>query len=119
MPSESNKRVLERFTEFINTASAELADQLIAPDASFHVPGRRGASLIPDVPQRRQPNDLTINGSVLPLLTTRTAHLGLGFGDRFGGFQGRSGSFKERMQHTEKPGELQAKRTTKRLLGIT
>ncbi len=40
MTSESNKRVLERFTEFINTASAELADQLIAPDASFHVPGR-------------------------------------------------------------------------------
>ena len=45
--------------------------------------------------------------------------LGLGLGDRFEGFQGRSGSFEERVLHTEKPGELQGKRATKRLLGIT
>ncbi len=29
-----------RFTEFINTASEKLASELIAPDATFHVPGR-------------------------------------------------------------------------------
>jgi steroid delta-isomerase-like uncharacterized protein len=38
--SESNKLVMRRFTEFINTASEKLAEELIAPDAIFHVPGR-------------------------------------------------------------------------------
>jgi steroid delta-isomerase-like uncharacterized protein len=38
--SQSNKRVMQRFTEFINTASEEFAEELIAPDATFHVPGR-------------------------------------------------------------------------------
>jgi hypothetical protein len=67
---------------------------------------------------QRQPNDLTDNAPLLPPLATETTVLGLGFGDRFGGFEGRSGSFKEMVQHTEKPGELQGKRATKRLLGI-
>ncbi len=40
MTVESNNRVMQKFTEFINTASEELADELIAPDATFHVPGR-------------------------------------------------------------------------------
>jgi steroid delta-isomerase-like uncharacterized protein len=31
---------MQRFTEFINTASPELAAELIAPEATFHVPGR-------------------------------------------------------------------------------
>jgi steroid delta-isomerase-like uncharacterized protein len=31
---------MERFVEFINTASAALADELVSPDAVFHVPGR-------------------------------------------------------------------------------
>jgi hypothetical protein len=35
----------------------------------------------------------------------KTAALGLGFGDRFGGFRGRSGSFKEMVLQAEKPGE--------------
>jgi steroid delta-isomerase-like uncharacterized protein len=37
---ETNKWLMQRFVNFINTASAKLADELIAPDASFHVPGR-------------------------------------------------------------------------------
>ena len=40
MSTDLNKRLLGRFTEFINTASPELADELIAPQANFHVPGR-------------------------------------------------------------------------------
>jgi steroid delta-isomerase-like uncharacterized protein len=35
-----SKRPMERFVEFINTASAKLADELISPKAIFHVPGR-------------------------------------------------------------------------------
>jgi steroid delta-isomerase-like uncharacterized protein len=38
--SELNERVMQRFIEFINSASEELAAQLISPDATFHVPGR-------------------------------------------------------------------------------
>jgi steroid delta-isomerase-like uncharacterized protein len=37
---ESNRRVMVRFTEFINTASETLANELISPDAIFFVPGR-------------------------------------------------------------------------------
>jgi steroid delta-isomerase-like uncharacterized protein len=37
---EANKIMMHRFTEFINTASELLAEELIAPDAIFHVPGR-------------------------------------------------------------------------------
>jgi steroid delta-isomerase-like uncharacterized protein len=37
---EVNKRVMHRFTQFINTASEKLAEDLISPDAVFHVPGR-------------------------------------------------------------------------------
>jgi len=38
---ETNKRIMHRFTEFINTASEKLAAELISPNAVFHVPGRR------------------------------------------------------------------------------
>ena len=38
--AETNKRLMLRFTEFINTASEKLAVELISPDAVFHVPGR-------------------------------------------------------------------------------
>ena len=38
--AEANKRVMLRFTEFINSASEKLAEELIAPNAVFHVPGR-------------------------------------------------------------------------------
>ena len=38
--TEANKRVMLRFTEFINSASEKLAEELIAPNAVFHVPGR-------------------------------------------------------------------------------
>ena len=31
---------MHRFTEFINTASEKLAEELISPEAVFHVPGR-------------------------------------------------------------------------------
>ena len=40
MTPETSKRVMIRFTEFINTASETLAAELISPDAIFHVPGR-------------------------------------------------------------------------------
>jgi steroid delta-isomerase-like uncharacterized protein len=40
MTAEANKLVMARFTEFINTASEKLAQELISPDAVFHVPGK-------------------------------------------------------------------------------
>lgn len=40
MPTEANKATMQRFLQFINTASPELAAELIAPDAVFHIPGR-------------------------------------------------------------------------------
>ena len=38
--AETNKRVMQRFTEFINSASEKMAEELISPNAVFHVPGR-------------------------------------------------------------------------------
>ena len=35
-----NKVAMRRFVEFINTSSEKLAEELISPDAVFHVPGR-------------------------------------------------------------------------------
>src|SRR5579864_5074318 len=40
MTIETNKRIMHRFTEFINTASEKLAAELISLNAAFHVPGR-------------------------------------------------------------------------------
>ena len=40
MTAQTNKAVMHRFLEFINTASEKLAQELISPDAVFHVPGR-------------------------------------------------------------------------------
>src|SRR5271165_1030490 len=40
MTAEANKTVMHRFLEFINTASEKLGQELISPDAIFHVPGR-------------------------------------------------------------------------------
>jgi len=40
MTTEINKAVMGRFLQFINTASEKLAEELISPDAVFHVPGR-------------------------------------------------------------------------------
>ena len=40
MSKETNKQVMSRFVEFINTADPQLADQLISPKAIFYVPGR-------------------------------------------------------------------------------
>lgn len=34
-----NKVVMRRFVEFINSGSEKLAEELISPDAVFHVPG--------------------------------------------------------------------------------
>ena len=39
MTSETNKLTMQKFVQFINTASATLADELISTDAIFHVPG--------------------------------------------------------------------------------
>ena len=39
MTAETNRIVMHRFLEFINTASESLAQELISPDAIFHVPG--------------------------------------------------------------------------------
>jgi len=40
LSAEANKLVMQRFVEFINSASKQLADELISPEAVFHVPGR-------------------------------------------------------------------------------
>ena len=40
MSSASNEGVIKRFVEFINTADPRLAVTLIAPTATFYVPGR-------------------------------------------------------------------------------
>src|SRR6476661_5136513 len=40
MSIETNKRAMNRFVVFINTASEALAIELISPAAIFHVPGR-------------------------------------------------------------------------------
>lgn len=40
MSKETNKQVMSRFVQFINTADPQLADQLISPKAIFYVPGR-------------------------------------------------------------------------------
>jgi steroid delta-isomerase-like uncharacterized protein len=40
MLTDANKGIMRRFTEFINTANESLATELIAPTATFHVPGR-------------------------------------------------------------------------------
>jgi steroid delta-isomerase-like uncharacterized protein len=39
MTAETNKIVMHRFLEFINTASESLGQELISPNAIFHVPG--------------------------------------------------------------------------------
>ncbi len=40
MSIETNRIAMQRFLEFINTASPKMADELIASDATFFVPGR-------------------------------------------------------------------------------
>jgi steroid delta-isomerase-like uncharacterized protein len=37
---QANKLLMSRFVELINSASEPLAEELIHPDATFHVPGR-------------------------------------------------------------------------------
>jgi steroid delta-isomerase-like uncharacterized protein len=48
MPTENNKQLMKRFVDFINTASEQLAGELISPDAILYVPGQpepmRGAA---------------------------------------------------------------------------
>ena len=38
--TKTNKAVMNRFVEFINTASEKLAEELISPNAIFYVPGQ-------------------------------------------------------------------------------
>jgi len=40
MSTETNKLAMQRFTQFINTADPNLAEELISPEAIFHVPGQ-------------------------------------------------------------------------------
>jgi steroid delta-isomerase-like uncharacterized protein len=40
MSTESNKTLMDRFRDFINTADSDTANELISADASFYVPGR-------------------------------------------------------------------------------
>jgi steroid delta-isomerase-like uncharacterized protein len=40
MEKETSKQLMQRFVQFINTADEQLAKELIAPDAIFHVPGK-------------------------------------------------------------------------------
>jgi hypothetical protein len=63
--------------------------------------------------------DLAINVPLLSSLAIRTIALGLGLGDRFGGFRAAQGpSLEEMVPHAKKTVNLQGKRLTKRLLGI-
>ena len=39
MSPDTSKAMMSRFVEFINTASENLSQELISPDAIFHVPG--------------------------------------------------------------------------------
>jgi len=39
MAGDATEPVMQRFVDFINTSDPRLADELIAPDAVFHVPG--------------------------------------------------------------------------------
>ncbi len=39
MTIEMTRQVMQRFLEFINTASEQIAMELISPNAVFHVPG--------------------------------------------------------------------------------
>ena len=55
MTAETNKIVMHRFLEFINTASEILAQELISPDAIFHVPGRSEPMRGPGGEVARQP----------------------------------------------------------------
>ncbi|MGR9552208.1 ester cyclase [Rhizobium leguminosarum] len=48
MAVERNKMAMRRFVEFINTASEQLAAELIASEAIFHVPGRQEPLRGPD-----------------------------------------------------------------------
>jgi steroid delta-isomerase-like uncharacterized protein len=48
MSAETNKATMRRFVEFINTASETLAEELISPDAVFHLPGRADPMRGPD-----------------------------------------------------------------------
>ncbi len=48
MATEINKQAMQRFVKFINTASKELAEELISPKAMFYVPGRPGPMIGPD-----------------------------------------------------------------------
>jgi len=47
MTTEINKQVMQRFVKFINTASTELAEELISPKAMFYIPGRPGPMIGP------------------------------------------------------------------------
>ena len=40
MTSESSRQIMDRFVKFINTADPKMADDLVSPDAIFHVPGQ-------------------------------------------------------------------------------
>ena len=48
MTVDANKRTMDKFTEFINTASEKLAIELISPHAIFHVPGQPAPMSGPD-----------------------------------------------------------------------
>ncbi|MBB6407362.1 ester cyclase [Mesorhizobium sangaii] len=91
---EDSKRLMQRFVEFINTASEKLAEELISPQAIFHVPGRpepvtgpagylevigmmRGG--FPDI-QWTLEETITEGGNVAARFTMRGTHQGSFFG---------------------------------------
>ncbi|HEX7758728.1 MAG TPA: ester cyclase [Caulobacteraceae bacterium] len=42
MSADANRILFQRFLQFINSASRELAEELVSPDAVFHAPGAPG-----------------------------------------------------------------------------
>jgi predicted ester cyclase len=81
MTAETNKLVMRRFLEFINTASEKFAQELILPDAIFHVPGRPEAmrGSFPDI-QWRLEEMIAEGDTVAARFTVRGAHRGTFFG---------------------------------------
>ncbi|SEW39403.1 conserved hypothetical protein, steroid delta-isomerase-related [Chitinophaga sp. YR573] len=94
MSAEANKQTMNRFLEFINTASEALAKELIATEAIFYVPGRpdpmRGPAGyleiihmmrtgFPDV-QWTLDGIVAENDQVAARYTMRGTHLGIFFG---------------------------------------
>jgi hypothetical protein len=58
-------------------------------------------------------------GAIRVISVSAEQPVGMGFGDRFGGFRGGSGSSRGRVLQADKPGKMQGKRASTRRSHIT